>query len=77
LGKNWILLIIPIYAHLQSNTLELDGKAQTLSYEYYYPYGGTALIAGKDKAQVQQKCCRYTGKERERVGSLSDFALGG
>ncbi|VVH64264.1 hypothetical protein BSPLISOX_2541 [uncultured Gammaproteobacteria bacterium] len=52
-------------SHLQSNTLELDGKAQTLSYEYYYPYGGTALIAGKDKAQVQQKRCRYTGKERD------------
>jgi hypothetical protein len=29
--------------------LELGGKAQTLSYEHYYPYGGTAIIAGKDK----------------------------
>jgi hypothetical protein len=28
-------------SHLQSNTLELDDKAQTLSYEHYYPYGGT------------------------------------
>jgi hypothetical protein len=36
-------------SHLQSNTLELDDKAQTLSYEHYYPYGGTAIIAGKDK----------------------------
>jgi hypothetical protein len=26
--------------------LELDDKAQTLNYEHYYPYGGTALIAG-------------------------------
>jgi hypothetical protein len=26
--------------------LELDDKAQTLSYEHYYPYGGTAIIAG-------------------------------
>jgi insecticidal toxin complex protein TccC len=25
-------------SHLQSNTLELDDKAQTLSYEHYYPY---------------------------------------
>jgi insecticidal toxin complex protein TccC len=38
-------------SHLQSNTLELDDKAQTLSYEHYYPYGGTAIIAGKDKTQ--------------------------
>ena len=31
-------------SHLQSNALELDDKAQTLSYEHYYPYGGTAII---------------------------------
>ncbi|VVH54936.1 hypothetical protein BSPCLSOX_1383, partial [uncultured Gammaproteobacteria bacterium] len=48
-------------SHLQSNTLELDDKAQTLSYEHYYPYGGTAIIAGKDKTQAQQKRYRYTG----------------
>jgi insecticidal toxin complex protein TccC len=40
---------------LQSNTLELDDQAQTFSYEHYYPYGGTALIAGKDKTKGQQK----------------------
>ena len=57
-------------SHLQSNTLELDDKAQTLSYEHYYPYGGTAIIAGKDKAQVQQKYYRYTGKERDDNSGL-------
>jgi insecticidal toxin complex protein TccC len=25
-------------SHLQSNTLELNDKAQTLSYEHYYPF---------------------------------------
>jgi hypothetical protein len=43
------LFALVLNSHLQSNTLELDDKAQTLSYEHYYPYGGTALIAGKDK----------------------------
>ena len=57
-------------SHLQSNTLELDDKAQTLSYEYYYPYGSTAIIAGKDKTQVQQKRYRYTGKERDDSSGL-------
>jgi insecticidal toxin complex protein TccC len=38
---------------LPSNILELDDKVQTLSYEHYYPYGGTAIIAGKDKTQTQ------------------------
>ncbi|VVH54864.1 hypothetical protein BSPCLSOX_343 [uncultured Gammaproteobacteria bacterium] len=56
--------------HLQSNTLELDDKAQTLSYEHYYPYGGTAIIAGKDKTQVQQKRYRYTDKERDDSSGL-------
>ncbi|CAC9640288.1 insecticidal toxin complex protein [uncultured Gammaproteobacteria bacterium] len=59
--------------HLQSNTLELDDKAQTLSYEHYYPYGGTAIIAGKDKIQVQQKRYRYTGKERDDSSGLSYY----
>jgi hypothetical protein len=57
-----LLLSTLVSWYLQSNTLELNDKAQALSYEHYYPYGGTALIAGKDKTQVQQKRYRYTGK---------------
>ncbi len=57
-------------SHLQSNTLELDDKAQTLSYEHYYPYGGTAIIAGKGKTQVRQKRYRYTNKERDDSSGL-------
>jgi predicted nucleic acid-binding Zn finger protein len=49
----------------------LNDKAQTLSYEHYYPYGGTAIIAGKDKTQTQQKRYRYTGKERDDSSGLS------
>ncbi len=60
-------------SHLQSNTLELDDKAQTLSYEHYYPHGGTAIIAGKDKTQVQQKRYRYTGKEGDDSSGLSYY----
>ncbi|SHN93781.1 RHS repeat-associated core domain-containing protein [bacterium endosymbiont of Bathymodiolus sp. 5 South] len=61
-------------SHLQSNTLELDDKAQTLSYEHYYPYGGTAIIAGKDKTQAQQKRYRYTNKERDDSGGLCYYS---
>ncbi|AYQ56624.1 hypothetical protein MS2017_0904 [Bathymodiolus thermophilus thioautotrophic gill symbiont] len=56
--------------HLQTNTLELNDQAQVISYEHYYPYGGTAIIAGKDKTQVQQKRYRYTGKERDDSSGL-------
>jgi hypothetical protein len=51
----------------------LDDKAQILSYEHYYPYGGTALIAGKDKTEAQQKRYRYTGKERDDSSGLSYY----
>ncbi len=60
-------------SHLQSNALELDDQAQTLSYEHYYPYGGTAIIAGKNKTEVQQKRYRYTGKERDDSSGLSYY----
>jgi uncharacterized protein RhaS with RHS repeats len=46
------------------------GEAQTLSYEHYYPYGGTAIIAGKDTSQVQQKLYRYASKERDDSSGL-------
>ncbi|SGZ99442.1 insecticidal toxin complex protein [Bathymodiolus thermophilus thioautotrophic gill symbiont] len=57
-------------SHLQTNTLELNDQAKIISYEHYYPYGGTAIIAGKDKTQVQQKRYRYTGKERDDSSGL-------
>ncbi|CAB5502854.1 Putative toxin subunit [Bathymodiolus thermophilus thioautotrophic gill symbiont] len=56
--------------HLKTNTLELNDQAQIISYEHYYPYGGTAIIAGKDKTQVQQKRYRYTDKERDDSSGL-------
>jgi RHS repeat-associated protein len=37
------------------------------------PYGGTAIIAGKDKTQTQQKRYRYTGKERDDSSGLSYY----
>ncbi|CAB5497885.1 Putative toxin subunit [Bathymodiolus thermophilus thioautotrophic gill symbiont] len=57
-------------SHLQTNALELNDQAQVISYEHYYPYGGTAIIASKDKTQAQQKRYRYTGKERDDSSGL-------
>jgi hypothetical protein len=33
-----------LFSHLQSNTLELDDKAQTLSYEHYYLVAQTTTV---------------------------------
>lgn len=48
-----------------SVAMELTTDAQIISYEEYYPYGGTSIIAGSSKAEVSLKDYRYMGKERD------------
>ncbi|WP_175012300.1 SpvB/TcaC N-terminal domain-containing protein [Burkholderia lata] len=47
---------------LGSVSVELDEQAGLVSYEAFYPYGGTAIIAGNDPAQVAAKALRYSSK---------------
>ncbi|WP_413704897.1 RHS repeat-associated core domain-containing protein [Pseudomonas sp. Pseusp16] len=54
--------------HLESCTLELDKDARLISQESYYPYGGTAWWAGRDKVEASYKTIRYSGKERDATG---------
>jgi RHS repeat-associated protein len=56
--------------HLGSVSLEVDDDAQVISYEEYFPYGGTALIAGKSQKEVKLKEYRYSGKERDDATGL-------
>jgi insecticidal toxin complex protein TccC len=51
-----------------SVTLELDGKAQLLTWEEYYPYGGTAVWSGKNQSETKYKFVRYSAKERDATG---------
>lgn len=51
--------------HLGSTALELDEAAAIISYEEYYPFGGTSYQAGRSLVEVSQKRYRYTGKERD------------
>jgi len=51
--------------NLGSVSLEMDKEARLISYEEYFPYGGTAIIAGTNQAEVNQKEYRYSGKERD------------
>lgn len=51
-----------------SSTLELNGQAQLLSQESYYPFGATAWWAAKNKAEAAYKTIRYAGKERDASG---------
>jgi RHS repeat-associated protein len=51
--------------HLGSSLLEVNENAEVISYEEYYPYGGTAYLTGKNIAEVKRKRYRYSGKERD------------
>ncbi len=51
--------------NLGSIALELNKNAKLISYEEYFPYGGTAIITGPNQAEVKLKEYRYSGKERD------------
>lgn len=53
---------------LGSCTIELDGTAQLLSREEYYPFGGTACWAARNAVEASYKTVRYSGKERDASG---------
>ena len=56
--------------HLGSATMEVDDEGQLISYEEYFPYGGTAFVAGRSLAEVKLKHYRYSGKERDASTGL-------
>lgn len=62
-----------LHNHLGSAALELDEKGDIISYEEYFPYGGTAFIAGKSKRDIDLKDYRYSGKERDDFTGLYYF----
>ncbi|MDT9675178.1 toxin [Pseudomonas sp. JV414] len=54
--------------HLGSSSLELDGKADLISQESYFPFGGTAWTASRSKVEADYRTIRYSGKERDASG---------
>jgi RHS repeat-associated protein len=55
--------------HLASSVLELDQDAQVISYEEYFPYGGTSYQAVRSGTEAPKRY-RYTGKERDEQTGL-------
>lgn len=56
--------------HLGSASMELDDQGQLISYEEYFPFGGTAYTSGSSLAEVKLKEYRYTGKEKDDTTGL-------
>ncbi|AOI68877.1 hypothetical protein WI31_04535 (plasmid) [Burkholderia ubonensis] len=55
-----------------STGLELGDDADLISWEEYYPYGGTAVWTARSQAEAETKFVRYSGKERDATG-LVDY----
>lgn len=55
--------------HLGSASLELDGQAQVISYEEYYPYGATSYQGVRSLTEAAKRY-RYIGKERDHENGL-------
>jgi RHS repeat-associated protein len=51
--------------HLDSASIEVNENGELITYEEYYPYGGTSLVAGRSEREVREKEYRYSGKERD------------
>ena len=54
--------------HQNSSTLELNETAELISWECYYPYGGTCWWAGRNRLEANYKTLRYSGQERDATG---------
>jgi insecticidal toxin complex protein TccC len=54
--------------HLGSNQIELNKTAEVVSFESYYPYGGTAIWSTRNQIEADYKYQRYSGKERDHSG---------
>lgn len=51
--------------NIGSVAMERNEKGKLLTYEEYFPYGGTAIITGKKEIEVKGKEYRFMGKERD------------
>ncbi|WP_429429336.1 RHS repeat-associated core domain-containing protein [Pseudomonas frederiksbergensis] len=54
--------------HLGSCALELDRRADVISQEFYYAFGGTAWWATRSALEASYKTIRYSGKEMDASG---------
>lgn len=59
--------------NLGSVAVEMDAQAKLISYEEYFPYAGTAIIAGDNEQEVGLKDYRYSGKECDDSTGLYYF----
>ncbi|MCX6320023.1 MAG: hypothetical protein NTW29_22280 [Bacteroidetes bacterium] len=60
---------------LNSCCYELDEAGNKISYEEYYPYGGTSIIAAQNETEVKAKHYHYSGKEKDSATGLYYYGM--
>lgn len=55
---------------IQSVSAEVTETGDIISYEEYFPFGGTAIIAGNNQVDVEPKDYRFNGKECDDSSGL-------
>jgi RHS repeat-associated protein len=60
---------------LGSVAMEVDAEGQLISYEEYYPYGGTSFTAGANAVEVKLKEYRYSGQEQDAATGLYYYGM--
>ncbi|MDR4467886.1 MAG: FG-GAP-like repeat-containing protein [Nitrospira sp.] len=71
--KQTPILRYQFHNHLESTALELDEVGAVISYEDYYPFGGTSYLAGRGDIEVSLKRYRFADKERDEESGLYYF----
>src|SRR5262249_15337931 len=59
--------------HGSGAVLELDEQGGVIAYEEYFPYGGTAFMAGDNERDVALREYRYSAKEQDDFTGLYYF----
>jgi RHS repeat-associated protein len=63
----------PLVDHLGSAQLEVDQAGAVISYEEYFPFGGTSFVAGDAVREVRMRDYRFCGKECDDATGLYYF----
>ncbi|WP_437952510.1 RHS repeat-associated core domain-containing protein [Sorangium sp. So ce296] len=61
--------------HLGSARLDLDAQGGVIAYEEYFPFGGTAFVAGDDLRAASWRDYRFSGKERDDLTGFYYFGF--
>lgn len=74
-GEKKVQLRYQLNDMLDSGSYELDETAAMITYEEYYPYGGTGIMAGSNETEVKSKHYHYSFKEKDNVTGLYYYGM--